>query len=130
MFFFFFRYKLYGNLQKIPCELLDFSLSTRHLFFLGFLFISVFQVSCPRSCRWLIILNHTLGFGLLQSIVESYRSQYITISSSFTDAFLPSSPHSTPNHLLLHRPCCRRCLIAGMFPSEAIIVASQYLQKR
>ena len=34
MFFFYFRYKLYGSLQKIPCELLEFSLSTRHYFFL------------------------------------------------------------------------------------------------
>ena len=32
--FFYFRYKLYINLQKIPSELLEFSLSTRHLFLL------------------------------------------------------------------------------------------------
>ena len=39
------------TLKKIPCELLEFSLSTRHLFFLGFLFISAFPESHPRSCR-------------------------------------------------------------------------------
>ena len=65
-----------------------------------------------------------------QSSVGSYRSQYITISSSFTDAFLPSSPHNTSIRLALRRLCYRRCPIAGMYPSEAIIVASQYLQKR
>ena len=31
MFFFYFRYKLYVNPQKIPCELLEFSLSTRSI---------------------------------------------------------------------------------------------------
>ena len=31
----------------------------------------------------------------VSSSVGSFRSQYITISSSFTDAFLPSSPHNT-----------------------------------
>ena len=46
MFFFYFRYKLYGSLQKIPCELLEFSLSTRHLFFLGFLgYFSLARIS-------------------------------------------------------------------------------------
>ena len=64
-----------------------------------------------------------------QSSVGSYRSQYITISSSFTDAFLPSSLHNTSIHLALRRLCYRRCLIAGMYPSEAIIVASQCLLK-
>ena len=67
---------------------------------------------------------------IITSSVGSYRSQYITISSSFTDAFLPSSPHNTSIHLALRRLCYRRCLIAGMYPSEAIIVASQCLSKR
>ena len=31
LFFFYFRYKLYDGLQKIPYELLKFSLSTRHI---------------------------------------------------------------------------------------------------
>ena len=65
-----------------------------------------------------------------QSSVGSYRSQYITISSSFTDAFLPSSLHNTSIRQSLHRLCYRRCLIAETFPSEAIIVASQCLSKR
>ena len=51
LFFFYFRYKLYSNLQKLPCELLEFSLSTRHLFFLWFCFISVFRGSHPHSYR-------------------------------------------------------------------------------
>ena len=67
---------------------------------------------------------------IITSSVGSIRSQYITISSSFTDAFLPSSPHSTPNHLLLRRLCCKRYPIAGTYLSEAIIAASQCLPKR
>lgn len=65
-----------------------------------------------------------------QSSVGSYRSQYITISSSFTDVFLPSSPHNTSIRLALRRLCYKRYLIAGMYPSEAIIVASLCLSKR
>ena len=65
-----------------------------------------------------------------QSSVGSYRSQYITISSSFTDTFLPSSLHNTSIRLALRRLCCRKCLIAGTFPNEAITVASQCLSKR
>ena len=63
------------------------------------------------------------------SSVGSYRSQYITISSSFIDVFLPSSPHNTSIHRALRRLCYRRCLIAEMYPSEAIIVAFQCLSK-
>ena len=69
-------------------------------------------------------------FGLLQSSVGSFRSQYITISSGFTDAFLHSSPHNTSIRQSFHRLCYRRCLIAETYPSEAIIVASQCLSKR
>ena len=65
-----------------------------------------------------------------QSSVGSYRSQYITISSNFTDAFLPSSLHNTSIRQSFHLLYYRRCLIAGMYPSEAIIVASQCLSKR
>ena len=64
-----------------------------------------------------------------QSSVGSFRSQYITISSSFTDAFWPSSLHSTINRRALRLLCCRKCLIAGMFPNETIIAASQCLSK-
>lgn len=66
----------------------------------------------------------------VSSSAGNYRSQYITISSSFTDAFLPSSLHNTSIRLALHRLCCRIYLIAEMYPSEAIIVASQCLSKR
>ena len=65
-----------------------------------------------------------------QSSVGSYRSQYITISSSFTDAFLPSSPRNTSIRRSFHRLCYRRCPIAGMYPSEAIIATSQCLSRR
>ena len=57
---------------------------------------------------------------IITSSVGSYHSQYITISSSFTDAFLPSSPHNTSIHRSFHRLCYRRCLIAGTFLSESI----------
>ena len=67
---------------------------------------------------------------IITSSVGSYRSQYITISTRFTDAFLPSSPHNTSIRLALRRLCYRRCLIAGTYPSEAIIAASQCLSKR
>lgn len=46
---------------------------------------------------------------------QSHLPHYITISSSFIDAFLPSSPHSTSIRLALRRLCYRRCLIVGMF---------------
>ena len=64
------------------------------------------------------------------SSVGSYCSQYITISSSFIDVFLPSSPHNTSIHRALRRLCYRRCLIAETYPSEAIIVAFQCLPKK
>lgn len=51
-----------------------------------------------------------------QSSVGSYRSHYITISSSFTDDFLPSSPHNISIRRLFRRLCYRRCLIAGTYP--------------
>ena len=60
----------------------------------------------------------------------SFCSQYITISSSFTDAFLPSLLNNTSIRQSSHRLCYRRCLITGMYPSEAIIVASLCLSKR
>ena len=56
--------------------------------------------------------------------IGSYRSQYITISSSFTDAFVPSSPHSRSIRLSLRRLCYRRCLIVGMFLAVAVAVTS------
>ena len=62
--------------------------------------------------------------------IGSFRSQYITISSNFTDAFLPSSPHSTSIRLALRRLCYRRCLIAGMFLAVAVTVAFQCLSKK
>ena len=66
---------------------------------------------------------------IITSSVGSYRSQYITISSSFTDAFLPSSPHSTITHLALRRPCCRRCQIAET-SRAAGVTASSLLSKK
>ena len=45
MFFFYFRYKLYSNLQTMPCELLVFSLFTRHLFFLSSCYFSFSRIS-------------------------------------------------------------------------------------
>ena len=66
----------------------------------------------------------------VSSSVGSYRSQYITISTLFTDVFLPSPPHNTSIHLALRRLCYRRCRIAGTFLSEAIIAAFLCLSKR
>lgn len=66
----------------------------------------------------------------VSSSAGNYRSQYITISSSFTDAFLPSSPHSTSIRRALHRLCYRRCLIVGMFLAAAITATSQCLSRR
>ena len=65
-----------------------------------------------------------------QSSVGSYRSQYITILSSFTDAFLPSLLNNTSIRQSSHRLCYRRYLIAGMFPSEATTATSQCLSRR
>ena len=71
--------------------------------------------------RSLPAAHHGEVCDIITSSVGSYRSQYITISSSFTDVFLPSSPHNTSIRLVLRRLCYRRCLIAGTYPSEAII---------
>ena len=64
LFFFYFRYKLYNSLQKIPCELLEFSLSTRHLFFCSCSF-QFFEnlVRTHTVCQQL--LKHCFGFSLL-----------------------------------------------------------------
>ena len=64
-----------------------------------------------------------------QSSVGSYCSQYITISSSFTDAFLPSSPHSTITRLALRRLCCRRCQIAETSRAAGVTAASLLSKK-
>lgn len=56
---------------------------------------------------------------IITSSAGIYRSQYITISSHFTDAFLPLSPRNTSIRRAIRRLCYRRCLIAGMYPSEA-----------
>lgn len=64
------------------------------------------------------------------SSAGSFRPQYITISSSFTDAFLPSSLHSNTRHLALRLLCCRKCLIVGMFLAVAVAVTSLCLSKR
>ena len=63
MFFFYFRYKLYSGLQKIPCELLEFSLSTRIL--LGSCLFQFFKdlVRTHPACQQL--LQHSLCLGLL-----------------------------------------------------------------
>lgn len=66
----------------------------------------------------------------VSSSAGNYRSQYITISSSFTDAFLPSSLHSNTRHLALRLLCCRKCLIVGMFLAVAVAVTSLCLSKR
>ena len=57
-------------------------------------------------------------FTWVHSSVGSYRSHHITISSSFTDVFLPSWSRSTSIRLALRRLCYRRYLLAGMYPSE------------
>ena len=75
---------------------------------------------CDLSKRFLICL----------SSVGSYCSQYITISSSFTDAFLPSSLHNTSIRQSFHQVCYRRCLIAGMCQAAAITATSQCLSRR
>ena len=56
--------------------------------------------------------------------------QYITISSSFTDVFLPSSLHNTSIRPAYHRTCCTRCRRLGMCQAAATTTASQWLQKR
>ena len=113
-----------------------------HLIFLSFISLYLFPKFFPFSLYFLTsqpIIESLIRRSLpathheevcdYSSSVGNSRSHYITISSSFTDAFLPSSLHSTINRLALRRLCYRRCLIAGTFPNEAIIVASQCLSK-
>ena len=62
---------------------------------------------------------------IITSSVGSYRSQYITISTLFTDVFLPSSPHNTSIRRSFRRLCYRKCLIAGTF--LAALITAQHL---
>ena len=57
--FFYFRCKLYINLQKLPCELLEFSLSTRPILFQFFEDLVRTHPTCQQ------LLQHSLGFSLL-----------------------------------------------------------------
>ena len=84
MFFFYFRYKLYDCLQKIPCELPEFSLSTRHLFFLGSCLSQFFKnlVRAHATCQQL--LQHSLCFGLLSFF--SFRSAFEVSMLAVMDA--------------------------------------------
>ena len=93
--------------------------------FIKFIYCSHIITSSPIIIDRCLLLT-TERCVIHSSSVGSYRSQYITISASFTDAFLPSSPHSTS----IHRLCYRRCLIAGTFLSEAIIATFLCLSKR
>lgn len=77
---------------------------------------AIFLTSSP-TIRSLPAIHHG-EVCKVSSSVGSYRSQYITISTIFTDVFLPSPPHNTSIHLALRRLCYRRCRIAGIFPSE------------
>ena len=93
--------------------------------FLLFRFLCIkFHASQP-TVRSLPAAHHEEVCKVSSGVGSYPRSQYITISSSFTDAFLPSSLHSTINHRALRRLCYRRCLIAGMFLAAAITAASQ-----
>ena len=97
--------------------------------FLLFRFLCIkFHASQP-TVRSLPAAHHEEVCKVSSGVGSYPRSQYITISSSFTDAFLPSSQHSTINHRALRRLCYRRCLIAGMFLAAAITAASQCLSK-
>ena len=98
--------------------------------FLLFRFLCIkFHASQP-TVRSLPAAHHEEVCKVSSGVGSYPRSQYITISSSFTDAFLPSSPHNTSIHRSFHRLCYRRCLIAGTFLSEAIIAAFLCLSKR
>ena len=56
---FYFHYKLYINLQIIPCELLEFSLSTRPILFQFFKDLIRTHPACQQ------LLQYSLCFGLL-----------------------------------------------------------------
>ena len=84
--------------------------------------------SNPRFLDRCLLLT-TERCVIYSSSVGSSRSQYITISSSFTDVFLPSSLHSNTRRLSLRRLCYRRCLIAETFLAAVITAASQCLPK-
>ena len=59
-FLFYFRYKLYNNLQKIPCELPQFSLPTRPILF------QFFQNLVRTHAAGQQLLQHSLCFSLLR----------------------------------------------------------------
>ena len=96
LFFFYFRYKLYNSLQKIPCELLEFSLSTRHLFLLlVFLFISAFPESRPNSSRFPATSSAALASAFAffaskdaSSFSAFFKADFFSLRSAFKVSML------------------------------------------
>lgn len=76
MFFFYFHYKLYGSLQTIPCELLEFSLSTRHLFFswvlVYFIFSRISSALIPLANNLLTTLSASAFFASSAALASAF----------------------------------------------------------
>ena len=96
LFFFYFRYKLYGNLQKTPCELLEFSLSTRSILFQFFEDFIRTHAACQQ------LLQHCFGFSLL-TFSHLYFSLFSLHIFSHCEHPLPVH-HKSANKSALYTP--------------------------
>ena len=94
MFFFYFRYKLYSNLQPMPCELLVFSLFTRHLFFLSSCYFSFSRISSaliPLASNFLSTASASSFFASSAALASAFvffaSKEASSFSAFFSDTF-------------------------------------------
>lgn len=125
MSFFYFRYKLYSNLQKMPCELLEFSLSTRHSFSLGSCFISVFPESRLRSCRLPVVSSELLQPRPSSLLHEPSWLPVYLIPFQLFPYTLESISFKEKSSLFLHtiRNLCGDLILCGLNLYDRIIIS-------
>lgn len=94
---FYFRYKLYNNLQKLPCESLEFSISTRRRLYFSFSRISSalmppassFLTTASASyffCFFRYFLCSVFAFfasSLANSFLADFSSDFLAFRSAF-----------------------------------------------
>ena len=86
----YFRYKLYSYLQKRPCELLEFSLSTRHLFFLVLVYFSFSRISSaliPLASNFFSTLSASAFFASSAALASAFAFFASRDATSFSAFF-------------------------------------------
>ena len=86
----YFRYKLYSDLQKIPCELLEFSLSTRHLFFWFLFYFSFSRISSalmPLANNFLTTLSASAFLASSAALASAFAFFVSSVATSFSTFF-------------------------------------------